>query len=95
MCAETVNNTPLLGTFHVYWGKVKIDAYVFWEVFTADLCLAISKESSRRDLLNDMPEHPPIFKNNQNTLYPRFIFTPKTGQNSLELKIRFCCIVVF
>ena len=26
-------------------------------------------ESSRRDLLNDMAEHRPIWKNNQNTLY--------------------------
>jgi len=35
-------------------------------------------ESSRRDLLNNMAEHKPILKNNQNT-YPRFVFTPKTG----------------
>ena len=36
-------------------------------------------ESSRRDLLNDMAEHRPILKNNQNTYHPRFAFTPKTG----------------
>ena len=31
-------------------------------------------ERTRRDLLNDMAEHRPIFKNNQIT-YPRFSFT--------------------
>jgi len=36
-------------------------------------------KSSRRDLSNDMAEHRPILKNNQNTYYPRFSFTPKTG----------------
>jgi len=36
-------------------------------------------ESSRRDLLNDMAEHRSILKNNQNTFYPRFCFTPKPG----------------
>jgi len=29
--------------------------------------------------LNDMAEHRPILKNNQNTIHPRFGFTPKTG----------------
>jgi len=36
-------------------------------------------ESSRRDLLNDMAERSFILKNNQNTYYARFGFTPKTG----------------
>jgi len=36
-------------------------------------------ESSRRDLLNDMAEHRFILKNNQNTDYTPFSFTPKTG----------------
>jgi len=36
-------------------------------------------ESSRRDLLNDMAEHRSILKINENTHYPRFCFTPKTG----------------
>jgi len=35
-------------------------------------------DSSRRDLSNDMAEHRPILKNNQNTHHPRFSFTPKT-----------------
>jgi len=35
-------------------------------------------ESSRRDLLNDVPERSSILINNQNTHYPRFGFTPKT-----------------
>ena len=37
-------------------------------------------KSSRRDRLNDMAEHRLISKNNQNTYYPRFGFTPKTGR---------------
>jgi len=37
------------------------------------------KESCRQDLLNDMAEHRPILKNNQNSFDPRFGFTPKTG----------------
>jgi len=36
-------------------------------------------KSSRRDLLNDTAEHRPILKNNQNTYYPRFGFTPIKG----------------
>jgi len=36
-------------------------------------------DSSRRDFLNDMAEHMPILKNNQNTYYPRFGFTPQVA----------------
>jgi len=36
---------------------------------TVYLCSGTSMESSHRDLLNDMAEHRPILKNNQNTLY--------------------------
>jgi len=35
-------------------------------------------ESFRRDHFNDVAEHRSILKNNQNTYYPRFSFTPKT-----------------
>jgi len=35
-------------------------------------------ENSRRDLFNDMAEHRPTLKNNQN-YHPRFGFAPKTG----------------
>jgi len=35
-------------------------------------------ESSRRDLFNDMADHSPILKNNQNTYHRRLGFTPKT-----------------
>jgi len=35
--------------------------------------------SSRRDLLNDGAENKSILKNNQNTYYPRFSFTPRIG----------------
>jgi len=34
-------------------------------------------ESSRRDLLNDMAEHKPIFKNNQNTNHSVLVSYPK------------------
>jgi len=34
---------------------------------------------SRQVLSNDMGEHRPILKNNQNTYYLRFSFTPKKG----------------
>jgi len=36
-------------------------------------------ESSRRDLLNDRAEPRSILKNNQNTYYPHYSFTPTTG----------------
>jgi len=49
-------------------------------------------ESSRRDLLNDMAEHGPILKNNQNTYYPRYSFRPETGmafpKNGLFLTVK-------
>jgi len=41
-------------------------------------------ESSRRDLLNDVAEHRPILKNNQNTYNSSFGITPKTGIALLE-----------
>ena len=41
-------------------------------------------ESSRRDLLNDMAEHRSIYKNNQNTWYPRFIFTLVRVKSSIK-----------
>jgi len=46
---------------------------------TVDLCSATSMESSPRDLFNDMAEQRPILKNNQNTYYRRFSFTPETS----------------
>ena len=33
-------------------------------------------ESSRLGLFNYMAEHRSVLKNNENTSYPRFIFTP-------------------
>ena len=47
--------------------------------FKTDLCSATSIESSRRDLLNHtgMVEHRSILTNNQKTLYPGLIFTPR------------------
>jgi len=49
------------------WKIIKIRTTPF--IFKIDLCSATSMESSHRDLLNDI----------QNTRYPRFSFTPKTG----------------
>jgi len=37
-------------------------------------------ESSRRDLLNDMAEHRPTLKNNQNTYHPRFSLSRKLSK---------------
>jgi len=45
--------------------------------------------SSRRDLFNDMAEHRSILKNYQNTYYPRFSFTPKTGLELPETSVSF------
>ena len=49
-------------------------------------------ESSRRDSLNDMDEHRPILKNNQNTYYPRFGFTPKRGMAFPKTGFCFNCV---
>jgi len=56
--------------------------------------IATSMESSRRDLLNDMAEHRPILKDNQNMYDPRFGFTPKTGTVQHSLKRRFVSTVM-
>jgi len=37
-------------------------SFLFFSLFKIDLCSAASMGSSRRDLLNDMTEHRPIFK---------------------------------
>jgi len=39
----------------------------------------IQYKRSRRELIIDGAEHRSILKNNQNTFYLRFSFTPKTG----------------
>jgi len=36
-------------------------------------------ESTRRDFWNDVAEHMPVLKNNQNTYHPRFGSTPKSS----------------
>jgi len=59
--------------------KLKWWFCVFWAVFKRDLCLATSFKRSRRELSIDGAEHSCILKNDQNTLYPRFSFIPKTG----------------
>jgi len=45
------------------WNQNRSSAY-FEKKINIDLCSAISMESSRQDLLNDMAEHRPILKNN-------------------------------
>jgi len=52
-------------------------------------------ESSRRDFLNDMAEHRPILKNNQNTYHTRFGFTPKTGIEFLKTEDLFLLLYVY
>ena len=49
-------------------------------------------ESSRQDLLNDMTEHWPISKNNQNTYHPRSGFTPKTGIALPRISFFYCVL---
>ena len=44
-----------------------------------DLCSATSMEGSRQDGSNDMAQHRPISKNNQNMHNKRVGFEPKTG----------------
>ena len=51
-------------------------------------------ESSRQDLFNDMAEHSPILKNNQNTCQPRFGFIPKTGIAFPETGFCFYCVLM-
>jgi len=46
-------------------------------------------DSSRRDLLNDRAEYRSIFKNDQNTYYTRFSFTPITGIELPETGVSF------
>ena len=47
--------------------KLNREQCVFRYFFNTDLCSATSLESFGRDLLNDMAEHRPILKNQQNT----------------------------
>ena len=51
-------------------------------------------ENSRRTLFNDMIEHMPTLKINQNPYYPRFAFTPKTGMAFPERGFRFYSVNV-
>ena len=75
------NLTPILGNAIPVLGvKLKGGCDVFSSFFCIDVCSGIPMESFRRDLLNDMAEHRPILKNNQNTYYPRFSFTPKNRE---------------
>jgi len=53
---------------------------------------AILFRRSRRELSINVAVHRSILKNNQNTNYPRFVFTPKTGESSLKQKFRFYCV---
>jgi len=59
-----------------------------------DLCSATLFKKSRRKLSIDVPEHRSILKNNQNTYYSRFSFTPKTGKQ-LRLKQVFVFILLY
>jgi len=70
--------TPVLGNAIPVLGvKLKRAYNVFSLFFNIDLCTATSFERFRRELPIDMAERRSILKNNQNTHYPRFSFTPK------------------
>jgi len=65
------NKTPVLGNAVLGIGvKLRQGCSVFWLLFNIDLCSATSMESSHRDLFNDMAEHRPILKIDQNTITP-------------------------
>ena len=84
---HTQNETPcfpVLGSSKPVLGaKLKQVHYVFWLFFKVSPCLATSIKTSRRDL-NDVAEHMPISKNNQNTHYPRLVSHPTQVQHSLK-----------
>ena len=63
--------------------------YLIWLFFKIDLCSAISFKRSRRELSINVAEHRSILKNNQNTHYPRFSFTPKRGTKLPETGVLF------
>jgi len=74
------NNTPVLGNAVPVLGvKLKREYYVFGLVFEIGLRPATSFERSRGKLSRNVAEHRSMLKNDQNTYYPRFSFTPKTG----------------
>jgi len=81
LCSATSmesSRRDLLNAMAEHWSILKITIIRITPLFLKiELCSATSMESSRRDLLNDMAEHRPILKNNQNTFYLRFGFTPK------------------
>jgi len=69
--------------------SLKNKVVVFWLFFKIDLSSASLIESFRRGRLNDLAEHRSILNNSQNTYYPRFVFSPNTGKNSLKQVFRF------
>ena len=77
---DSKNETPVLGSSTPVLGvKLKRGWHVVWLFFKKGLCSAISFKRSRRELPIDVDEHGSILKNHQNTYYPRFSVTPKTG----------------
>jgi len=54
-----------------------------------DQCSATSLKRSRRELSIDVAELRSILKNDQDTYYPRFSFTPKTGIELPETGVLF------
>jgi len=80
LITDEVRNTCFRELLPVLGVKIKRAVRVSL-IFMIDLSSATSMESSPRDLLNDMAEHKSILnypKNNTN--YPRFTSTPKTGK---------------
>jgi len=78
----------------MYWSSVPVFNvkgkqwyYVFLLAFKINLCLATSFKRSRRELSIDVADHRSMLKNNQNTYYPRFSFTPTTGMELPETSV--------
>jgi len=59
--------------------KLGITHFGYFSKYDTRLPTAISTESSRRDLSDNVAKQKSILKNNPNTYYPRFSLTAKTG----------------
>jgi len=89
------NKTPVLGyDIPVLGVKLNRGSTYFGNSSTCTnvyQCSATLMEISRRDLLNDMAEYRPNLNNKQNTYYPRFTFSPKTGKELPKTGVSSLC----
>jgi len=75
----TVKAKPCFGKCYTCFGCETKTGVVRKLFFKLGLCSAISFERSRRELSIDVAEHRSVLENDQNTLYLRFSFIPRTG----------------